>query len=287
MDSEINSIEKNQTWELMDLPTGTKTIGFKWIYKTKLNELGEVDKYKARLVAKGYSQQHGIDFSEVFAPVARMDTVRLIVALAGGIFVCRQKYVNDVLKKFAMSESKPVKSPIVPGRKINRDVDGVIVDDTYFKYMSKPTELHLQVAKRILRKGGEENLLAFTDSDYGGDEDDSKRAVSWMSKKQPIVTLSSTKVEFVAAAASACQAMWIRRVLRNLTHTQDNTLFRIPMDDDHTVKGQELAKRGFKPSIVSEEAWVQNLEKARNQSALYQSDSSQEQSSSAFRECPL
>ncbi|RDX92337.1 hypothetical protein CR513_25549, partial [Mucuna pruriens] len=66
----------------MDLPIGTKTIGVKWIYKTKLNELGEVDKYKARLVAKGYSQQHEIDFSEVFAPVARMDTVRLIMALA-------------------------------------------------------------------------------------------------------------------------------------------------------------------------------------------------------------
>jgi len=82
MDSEINSIEKNQTWELMDLPVGNRTIGVKWIYKTKLNELDEVDKYKARLVAKGYSQQYGIDFSEVFAPVARMDTVRLIIALA-------------------------------------------------------------------------------------------------------------------------------------------------------------------------------------------------------------
>ena len=82
MDSEINSIEKNQTWELMDLPAGNRTIRFKWIYKTKLNELDEVDKYKARLVAKGYSQQYGIDFSEVFAPVAHMDTVRLIMALA-------------------------------------------------------------------------------------------------------------------------------------------------------------------------------------------------------------
>ena len=54
----------------------------KWIYKTKLNELGEVDKYKARLVAKGYSQQQGVDFTEIYAPVARMDIVRMIVALA-------------------------------------------------------------------------------------------------------------------------------------------------------------------------------------------------------------
>ena len=82
MDSEINSIEKNQTWKLTDLPAGAKTIGVKWIYKTKLNELGEVDKYKARLVAKGYSQQQGVDFIEIYAPVACMDTVRMIVALA-------------------------------------------------------------------------------------------------------------------------------------------------------------------------------------------------------------
>ena len=82
MDSEINSTEKNQTWKLTDLPAGAKTIGVKWIYKTKLNELGEVDKYKARLVAKGYSQQQGVDFTEIYAPVARMDTVRMIVALA-------------------------------------------------------------------------------------------------------------------------------------------------------------------------------------------------------------
>lgn len=70
MDSEINSIENNQIWELTDLPLESKTIGVKWIYKTKLNELRKVDKYKARLVAKGYSQQQGMDFNEVFAPVA-------------------------------------------------------------------------------------------------------------------------------------------------------------------------------------------------------------------------
>jgi len=54
----------------------------KWIYKTKLNEHGEVDKYKARLVAKGYTQQHGVDYTEVFAPVAHMGTIRLVLALA-------------------------------------------------------------------------------------------------------------------------------------------------------------------------------------------------------------
>lgn len=82
MDREIQAIERNGTWELTELPRGAKKIGVKWIFKTKLNEKGEVDKFKARLVAKGYTQQAGIDYTEVFAPVARWDTIRLILALA-------------------------------------------------------------------------------------------------------------------------------------------------------------------------------------------------------------
>ena len=55
MDEEIDAIEKNQTWELVSLPQGKDVIGVKWVYKTKLNANGNVEKHKARLVAKGYS----------------------------------------------------------------------------------------------------------------------------------------------------------------------------------------------------------------------------------------
>ena len=75
MDLEIEEIERNGTLELTDLPIGMKKIGVKWVFKTKLNENGEVDKCKAGLVAKGYAQQHGIDYTEVFVPVARWDTI--------------------------------------------------------------------------------------------------------------------------------------------------------------------------------------------------------------------
>ena len=81
MEDEITAIEKNHTWKLFELPNGAKKIGVKWIYKSKVNEHGEVDKFKARLMAKGYSQKHGIDYNEVFAPIARMDTIRMVIAI--------------------------------------------------------------------------------------------------------------------------------------------------------------------------------------------------------------
>lgn len=81
MDEEISEIKKNDTWELTELPEGYKAIDVKWVYKTKTNQDGEVEKYKARLVAKGYKQRYGIDYDEVFAPVARVDTIRLLTAI--------------------------------------------------------------------------------------------------------------------------------------------------------------------------------------------------------------
>lgn len=66
---------------MCELPPGKKEIGCNWIYKTKFKPSFEVEKYKARLVAKGYSQEYGVNYDEVFALVARMDTVRLFLAL--------------------------------------------------------------------------------------------------------------------------------------------------------------------------------------------------------------
>ncbi|GKD33055.1 ribonuclease H-like domain, reverse transcriptase, RNA-dependent DNA polymerase [Tanacetum coccineum] len=82
MEIELDSINKNNTWTLTTLPPNQKAIGLKWVFKTKRDAKGNIIKYKARLVAKGYVQEQGIDFDEVFAPVARIETVRLILALA-------------------------------------------------------------------------------------------------------------------------------------------------------------------------------------------------------------
>jgi hypothetical protein len=82
MEEEIHAIQKNDTWELTTLPSNQKAIGVKWVYKIKRTAEGEVSQYKARLLAKGYKQKYDIDYEEVFALVARLDTVRLLIALA-------------------------------------------------------------------------------------------------------------------------------------------------------------------------------------------------------------
>lgn len=408
------------------MPAGAKKIGVKWVYKTKFNENGEVEKYKARLVTKGYAQEYGIDYEEVYAPVLRMDTVRMFLALAtqriwtvfqldvksaflhgnlkedvyveqprgyevknelhkvykliktlyglrqsprtwfvrleeyfikegfekcnsehtlftktsetgnllavsvyvddliyagddenmvaefkksmmnefymsdlgkmrlflgievlqlsDGIFIGQRRYVLDVLKKFGMEHCNAVQNPVVPGFKLFRDENGAELNGTQYRqlvgsimyiratrpdiayvvslisrYMSRPTELHLLAAKRILRylqgtssfgliskKDGNRELIEFTDSDYADDVEDRKSTsgyafilssatVAWSSRKQPIVTLSTTEVEFVAAAVCSTQAIWMKRILETLGY-EGNESTVIFCDNSSTIK---------------------------------------------------
>ncbi|KAL4292152.1 hypothetical protein GQ457_14G024210 [Hibiscus cannabinus] len=83
MVEEMESLRKNQTWELVRLPEGKKAIGCKWVYKRKpaVSEKKKGEKFKARLVAKGFSQQKGVDYDEIFSPVVRHTSIRAVLAL--------------------------------------------------------------------------------------------------------------------------------------------------------------------------------------------------------------
>uniref|UniRef100_A0A8R7UNS5 Reverse transcriptase Ty1/copia-type domain-containing protein n=1 Tax=Triticum urartu TaxID=4572 RepID=A0A8R7UNS5_TRIUA len=81
MEAKMDLIRSNDTWDLASLPARHRAIGLKWVFKVKHDPAGNIVKHKARLVAKVHAQRQGVDFDEVFAPVARLETVRLLLAV--------------------------------------------------------------------------------------------------------------------------------------------------------------------------------------------------------------
>ncbi|WMV49513.1 hypothetical protein MTR67_042898 [Solanum verrucosum] len=82
MHEELVALEENDTWDMVDTPTNATIIGSRWVYSIKMKADGSLDRYKARLVAQGYRQEYGIDYDEKFAPIAKMTTIRIFLALA-------------------------------------------------------------------------------------------------------------------------------------------------------------------------------------------------------------
>ena len=425
MNDEYNSLTKHNTWDLVDLPEGKNLVGCKWVYKTKRNSFGEIDRYKARLVAQGYSQEYGVDFNEVFAPVARYKSIRSLLAVSNqlnldvhqmdvvsaflngkldeeiymkqpdgfvdvknpekvcrlntslyglkqsarcwnqlmdsylksddykpstadpcvyykkeivdgensfiliGVYVddtilccnnlkylvCQKNkisskfemddrgdvnfilgmtitrdrenrtlminqknYLNDVLKRFNMSDCKPVSTPVEPGQKFEKISEGDEPFDvsTYqsaigslnyaaiatrpdisvavgklSQFMQSPSQIHWSAVKRVFRyiKGtisyglkfnysNNFELYGYSDSDWAGCVMSRKSTsgqlfriggctVSWRSKKQSVVALSSTEAEYIALCEAAQETTWLRHLLHDigLQQVEPTTIF--------------------------------------------------------------
>ncbi|GJT02001.1 retrovirus-related pol polyprotein from transposon TNT 1-94 [Tanacetum coccineum] len=159
MQEELHQFDRLQVWELVDKPFGKNVIKLKWLWKNKKDEDQTVIHNKARLVAKGYAQEEGIDFEESFAPVARLEAVRIFVAYAAhksfpiyqmdvktaflngplkeeihqsprGIFINQAKYTLEILKKHGMQKGQSIGTPMATKPKLDADLRGEPVDQT-------------------------------------------------------------------------------------------------------------------------------------------------------------
>ncbi|CAL8083250.1 unnamed protein product [Prunus armeniaca] len=132
MNDEMRALQKNGTWELVPLPHGKKTVGYRWIYTVKLKAYRSIERYKARLVAKGYTQRYGIDYQQTFAPVAKIKTIRVLLSLAVNLDWPLHQF--DVKNAFLHGDlEEEVYMDLPPGCNLARDKENQSnVDHTLF-----------------------------------------------------------------------------------------------------------------------------------------------------------
>nr|GEV64316.1 hypothetical protein [Tanacetum cinerariifolium] len=205
MQGELLQFKLQKVWVLVDLPKGKRAIGSKWVFRNKKDERGIVIRNKARLVAQGHTQEECIDYEEVFAPVARIDAIRLFLAYASfigfmvyqmdvksaflygtikeekqdGIFISQDKYIAEILRKFGLTDGKSASTPIDTEKPLLKDPNGEDVDvHTYrsmigsLRYLKGKPHLGLWYPK-----DPPINLVAYSDSDNAGASLDRKSTI--------------------------------------------------------------------------------------------------------------
>ncbi|GKD78819.1 putative ribonuclease H-like domain-containing protein, partial [Tanacetum coccineum] len=195
---ELLQFKLQEVWNLVDFPNGKRAIGNKWVFKNKKDEKGIVIRNKARLVAQGYTQEEGIDYDEAFAPVARIEAIRLFLAYAS--FKDFMVYQMDVKSVFLYGKSEEevyvcqplgFEDPDFPNRvyKVEKALYGKIEEEVYdengeevdvhmYRYLKGQPKLGIWYPKDSLF-----DLVAYTNSDYIGASLDRKSTTGGKAKK--------------------------------------------------------------------------------------------------------
>ncbi|KAH9745763.1 reverse transcriptase Ty1/copia-type domain-containing protein [Citrus sinensis] len=243
MQEEIEALHKNKIWELVPLPHGRKAIGNKWVYKIKRDGNDQVERYHARLVVKGYAQKEGIDFNEIFSPVVRITTVRVVLAMCA-IFDLYLEQL-DVKTAFLHGELEEeiymLQPEAVPNKDRIQELKARLAREFEMKDLGPANKiLGMQIHRDrnnmkiwLLQKNYLKKILRrFNMQDYfAGDLDKMKSttgyvftlvgaAVSWVSKLQAVVALSTIEAEYMATTQACKEAIWIQRLLEELGHKQ-------------------------------------------------------------------
>ena len=153
MQEELSQFERNQVWELVPKPTHQAVIGTRWVFRNKLDEHGEIVRNKARLVAQGYNQEEGIDFDETFAPVARLEAIRMLLAFASFMkFKLFQMDVKSAFLNEVLSEEVYVKQP--PGFEDSNHPDYVFrLKRALYGLKQAPRAWYERLSKFLVEKG--------------------------------------------------------------------------------------------------------------------------------------
>ena len=113
MEEELNQFTRNDVWTLVPRPKNKSIIGTRWVFRNKLNEDDKVIRNNARLVAQGYNQQEGIDFTETFAPIARLEAIRILLAFAAHKNIIlyqmdvKSAFLNDFIEEEVFVKQPP------------------------------------------------------------------------------------------------------------------------------------------------------------------------------------
>ncbi|GJU38495.1 retrovirus-related pol polyprotein from transposon TNT 1-94 [Tanacetum coccineum] len=246
MQEEIQALHKNKTWELVPLPGGKKPIGNKWVNKFKRNSDDQMERYRARLVVKGYAQKEGIDFNEIFSPCGSNDNCsgpnkdrisKLKAQLAREFDMKDLGPANKILWMFNMQDCKPISTPFPTNIKLSSKMSpssekermeisrvpyaSAVGSLMFAMICTRPNIAHaVGVASRYMAEpDGSKSTTGYVFTLSG-------ETVSWVSKLQSVVAMSTTEAEYVAVAQASKEVVWLKMLLEELGHEQEKiTLF--------------------------------------------------------------